>query len=324
MPTLMDEILGEYRGASLQDRLAAAVRNRRQSLINQPTGFEGEQGRALEREILRSDPRRLSSFAPAPQMDQFRESPLAVTEQAQYDPILGTVQSASGAPIARFSPPMREEDVMAQRGAEPNIYQRAARGITQLVSPSPVRAPAAPTYPTESFFPPAQAQSPFQSIVSAVTGGPATPTPSATQAAQATRPQAPVIPATMFGRGDYNDVFNVPYTPAVGGNYNDVFNVPYTPPAAPRQRPLPEVLASRDERTVAPRREPGFFERIFGGTQFQSNNMPVTMPLPMLGAVTPEYINWGDPNRAADFFAADRALMQQNPAMFGLLGGTNG
>jgi len=150
------------------------------------------------------------------------------------------------------------------------------------------------------------------------------PTPSATQAAQATRPQSPVIPATMFGRGDYNDVFNAPYTPAVGGNYNDVFNVPYTPPAAPRQRPLPEVLASRDERTVAPRREPGFFERIFGGTQYQSNNMPVTMPPPMLGAVTPEYINWGDPNRAADFFAADRALMQQNPAMFGLLGGTNG
>jgi len=150
------------------------------------------------------------------------------------------------------------------------------------------------------------------------------PTPSATQAAEATRPQAPIMPTTMFGRGDYNDVFNVPYTPVVGGNYNDVFNVPYTPPAAPRQRPLPEVLASRDERTVAPRREPGFFERIFGGTQYQSNNMPVTMPLPMLGAVTPEYINWGDPNRAADFFAADRALMQQNPAMFGLLGGTNG
>jgi hypothetical protein len=150
------------------------------------------------------------------------------------------------------------------------------------------------------------------------------PTPSATQAAQATRPQAPVIPATMFGRGDYNDVFNVPYTPAVGGNYNDVFNVPYTQPAAPRQRPLPEVLASRDERTMVPKREPGFFERIFSGTQYQSNSMPVTMPLPMLGAVTPEYINWGDPNRAADFFAADRALMQQNPAMFGLLGGTNG
>ena len=85
--------------------------------------------------------------------------------------------------------------------------------------------------------------------------------------------------------------------------------------------PLPPRIPGGQTRGV---REPGFFERIFGGTQFQSNNMPVTIPLPLLGANTPEYINWGDPNRAADFFAADRALMQQNPAMFGLLGGTNG
>jgi hypothetical protein len=91
-----------------------------------------------------------------------------------------------------------------------------------------------------------------------------------------------------------------------------------------RQRPLPEVLASRDERTVAQKREPGFFERLFGGTQFQSNNMPVTMTLPSTDANPAQYINFGDAANAADFFRADRALMQQNPAMFGLLGGTNG
>jgi hypothetical protein len=71
-------------------------------------------------------------------------------------------------------------------------------------------------------------------------------------------------------------------------------------------------------------REPGFFERLFQGTDFQSNNMPVTMTLPSTAANPPQYINYGDPNSAADFFRADRALMQQNPAMFGLLGGTNG
>jgi hypothetical protein len=37
--------------------------------------------------------------------------------------------------------------------------------------------------------------------------------------------------APPFG-GEYNDVFNAPYTPPTkqGGDYNDVFNVPYTPP----------------------------------------------------------------------------------------------
>ena len=101
---------------------------------------------------------------------------------------------------------------------------------------------------------------------------------------------------------------------------------PAEPVVAPamRQRPLPEILASRDERTVAPKREPGFFERLFQGTDFQSNNMPVTMALPSTDATPPQYINFGDAANAADFFRADRALMQQNPAMFGLLGGSNG
>jgi len=85
--------------------------------------------------------------------------------------------------------------------------------------------------------------------------------------------------------------------------------------------PLPPRIPGGQTRGV---REPGFFERLFQGTDFQSNNMPVTMAMPNIGAVTPEIINYGDPNSAADFFRADRALMQQNPAFFGLLGGTNG
>jgi hypothetical protein len=85
--------------------------------------------------------------------------------------------------------------------------------------------------------------------------------------------------------------------------------------------PLPPRIPGGQTRGI---REPGFFERLFQGTDFQSNSMPVTMAMPNIGAVTPEIINYGDPNSAADFFRADRALMQQNPAMFGLLGGANG
>jgi hypothetical protein len=85
--------------------------------------------------------------------------------------------------------------------------------------------------------------------------------------------------------------------------------------------PLPPRIPGGQTRGV---REPGFFERLFQGTDFQSNNMPVTMALPSTDATPPQYINFGDAANAADFFRADRALMQQNPAMFGLLGGSNG
>jgi hypothetical protein len=100
-------------------------------------------------------------------------------------------------------------------------------------------------------------------------------------------------------------------------------NIPVTAPAATPMAsvPLPPRIPGGQTRGI---REPGFFERLFQGTDFQSNSMPVTMAMPNIGAVTPEIINYGDPNSAADFFRADRALMQQNPAMFGLLGGTNG
>jgi hypothetical protein len=89
--------------------------------------------------------------------------------------------------------------------------------------------------------------------------------------------------------------------------------------------PMPPQIPGGQTRGV---REPGFFERIFGGTQYQSNNMPVNMmpqgPLAGTGAPMSQYINYGDPNSAADFFRADQAMMQQNPSFFGLLGGSNG
>lgn len=162
------------------------------------------------------------------------------------------------------------------------------------------------------------------------------PTPSVSAAAAATAPAqaaiAPPVPAQamaplpFFAQGQ-----TMPTQPMAIGAMGGQSMLGAFPPSfasaepavapAMRQRPLPEVLASRDERTVAPARQPGFFERLFQGTDFQSNNMPVTMTLPSTTANPPQYINFGDPASAADFFRADRALMQQNPAMFGLLGG---
>jgi hypothetical protein len=143
----------------------------------------------------------------------------------------------------------------------------------------------------------------------------------AAQAPTGTSPITPGVPAELGFRRPISEILasrdERTVAPMIGGDYNDVFNVPYTSAAAP----LPPRIPGGQTRGV---REPGFFERLFQGTDFQSNSMPVTMAMPNIGAVTPEYINYGDPNNAADFFRADRALMQQNPAMFGLLGGTNG
>jgi hypothetical protein len=87
---------------------------------------------------------------------------------------------------------------------------------------------------------------------------------------------------------------------------------------------------------TAPAREQGFFEKLFKGPQYQSNNMllqaegqpinwgqamtPQLMPDKKI-SMTPSYI---PSDSAADFFRADALLQQQNPSFFGLLGGNNG
>lgn len=104
---------------------------------------------------------------------------------------------------------------------------------------------------------------------------------------------------------------------------NPALNQPVVAGLDTANRPAP--MASS---VSAPAREQGFFEKLFKGPQYQSNNLPVNAqpqgPMPGTGATMPSYINWGDPNRAADFFAADALLQQQNPSFFGLLGGNNG
>jgi hypothetical protein len=132
----------------------------------------------------------------------------------------------------------------------------------------------------------------------------------------------------------------LPTAQPMGGNYNDVFNVPYTPPQPnPLANPALNVpvVAGLDttnrpapmaSSVTAPARPQGFFEQLFKGPQYQSNNLPVNAmpqgPMPGTGATMPSYINYGDPNNAADFFRADALLQQQNPGFFGLLGGGNG
>jgi hypothetical protein len=151
--------------------------------------------------------------------------------------------------------------------------------------------------------------------------------------------------------GNYNDVFNVPYTPTaqpLGGNYNDVFNVPYTPAQAnPLANPAlnQPVVAGLDaanrpapmaSSTSAPARQQGFFEKLFKGPDYQSNNALLQaegQPINWGGAMTPQLMadkkigmvpSYITSDNAADFFRADALLQQQDPARFGLLGGNNG
>jgi hypothetical protein len=149
----------------------------------------------------------------------------------------------------------------------------------------------------------------------------------ATQAPAGTSPITPGMPSATSPFGAAPTPLSAPTMPspelqrAAFERMLQNENIPVTAPATMANVPPASRMLGGQTRGV---REPGFFERLFQGTDFQSNNMPVTMTLPSTAANPPQYINYGNPNSAADFFRADRALMQQNPAMFGLLGGTNG
>ena len=57
--------------------------------------------------------------------------------------------------------------------------------------------------------------------------------------------------------------------------------------------------------SAAPSVRESFMQRLLSGPNYQSNSMPV-MPQ---GATTPQQINWGDPDSAADFVRANQAYM---------------
>jgi hypothetical protein len=184
--------------------IAEMSRRDRQRMAAEPTGFEGETGRLFEREILRSDPRRLAMGQPAPQMDEFRETPPTAREQAQYDPIMRSVQSGSGEPVVRFSSPMTAEDVAAQRGPEPSIYDRFLGRVREFARPVPPASAQAstqpPTYGTENFPAPTQtrpesfgasANRVIDRAMSTITGAP----PAVAQPAIQTINGQPVVPS---------------------------------------------------------------------------------------------------------------------------------
>lgn len=304
MATLMDLIMQEYRGATPASRLANVNRmNTSVSQLMPP---------AVPSPVETMSPEELAYSIANPDLPQ---RPTAEMTGPMRAPSFQRLMQA-GAMSQSLNPARAAIGEQALAQAQQN------RGVRQG---------------TESIYPfygePDILGTP---IFSTPTAPARAPTPSVSAAAAATAPAqaaiAPSIPAQamaplpFFAQGQ-----TMPTQPmaigAMGGQpMLGAFPPSFTPAEtavvpAMRQRPLPEILASRDERTIAPVRQPGFFERLFQGTDFQSNNMPVTMTLPSTAANPPQYINFGDAANAADFFRADRALMQQNPAMFGLLGG---
>jgi hypothetical protein len=103
--------------------------------------------------------------------------------------------------------------------------------------------------------------------------------------------------------------------------------VPALPPAreigaAPgMQLPRPaNAGAPMQLGSAAPSVRESFMQRLLGGPNYQSNSMPV---VPQGGAQSVRDINFADPDNAADFFRAERALRalpEETLRMAGLLG----
>ena len=149
-------------------------------------------------------------------------------------------------------------------------------------------------------------------------------------------PSGPSNPMAALGtpaqqRSDFERMVGISAPPQPNPLANPALNVPVVAGLDTTNRPAP--MASS---VTAPAREQGFFEKLFKGPQYQSNNMllqaegqpinwgqamtPQLMPDKKI-SMTPSYI---PSDSAADFFRADALLQKQNPAMFGLLGGNNG
>ena len=246
-------------------------RDRQQQAAQPAVGFEGEQGRSLEREIYRSDPRRLTAGQPAPQMDEFRETPPSAREQAQFDPIMRRVQSPTGEPVVQFSTPMTTEDVLAARGAPAEApffrydpergsvafnYERATRPFRDILSPSPpaaTQAPA-PTYGTERFPVPtparpesfgASANRLIDRAMTTVTGAP----PAVTQPAVQTINGQPVTPSAAPARVEEADEYG--FTGPMGAYLQSALDASRAAPAAPAA-PAATARSAPARRAPAP------------------------------------------------------------------------
>lgn len=73
----------------------------------------------------------------------------------------------------------------------------------------------------------------------------------------------------------------------------------------------PSVAPPMPQPVVRPPAAPGMLSRIFSGTDYQSNAMPVIAPSDgQGGAQFQQTVNWGDPENAADYFRAAAAAQR--------------
>jgi hypothetical protein len=114
--------------------------------------------------------------------------------------------------------------------------------------------------------------------------------------------------------------------PPFGGDYNDVFNVPYTPASSDTPAPRPNPAGPARRVTPAPQQtqqaaqtSQPWYSRLLSGPAVQSNSQALTRFEPKessgmgpgRGTV---HVNWGDRDNAADFFRADKAMREAQEA----------
>jgi hypothetical protein len=310
MASLMDEILADYgnANASLRDRAAGArsAANLRLPVPAYPS-MSGQDASALVRRDV---------FGPPTGIDPTLSVAETIYPQPNarflYDPLNGFTYS-NGKPVMpfRFSSPTTAADIAEERriaaqrpSDQPGLFSRFGQAVSEALPTlrMPQGSVSGPSNPMGQLGSAEDQRAAFERM--AGISAPTQPnyftsmsqlgTPEQQRAAFETfariQPAAPVQPNPLA---------------------NPALNAPVVAGLDTTNRPAP--MASS---VTAPAREQGFFEKLFKGPQYQSNNM--------LLQAEGQPINFGDPNSAADFFRADALLRQQNPSFFGLLGGNNG
>lgn len=107
----------------------------------------------------------------------------------------------------------------------------------------------------------------------------------------------------------------IPPAPLTFGGFtpNQFGNLAAPSPTMPMAQPAPVAPVPPIQSatsTTAPA-APSIFNRIFSGTDYQSNAMPVVGAVDgQGGAQFQQTVNWGDPNNAADYFRAAAAAQR--------------
>jgi hypothetical protein len=266
----------------------------------------GPENQQRIQQMYRSNPALLGMDQPSPQLDQYSEAPLANRDRAQFDPVMRSVETESGQPIVRFSSRPTEEDVLRARPPQPNIYEGALRTAREALSPAPRAQAQAPTYSTPSF--PSSDASGDERLAMTSLGQMIDRARQAVAQGSSTGATAAPAAAPMAAsavNGEYNDVFNVPYSPVLSGQYNDVDNVPYTAPrTAPARRAAPAQAPAAPAKSESQPSGGGLFSGLFKD------------PYAGMSSAKLMEASAAKPDDAASFFRADAALRRERPEMF--------